>query len=35
MIGKKLTEDERQFHKKYINFKETEFPEKDPIEMKV
>lgn len=34
-IGKKLTEDERQFHRKYIDYKDTAFPELNPIEMKV
>jgi hypothetical protein len=34
-IGKKLTEDERQFHRKYIDYKDTTFPELNPIEMKV
>jgi hypothetical protein len=34
-IGKKLTEDEKQFHRKYIDYKDTTFPELNPIEMKV
>ena len=34
-IGKKLTEEERVFQKKFIDFKKITFPETNPVEMKV
>lgn len=34
-IGKKLTEEERVFNRKYIDWKAVSFPEVNPIDLKV
>ncbi len=34
-IGQRLTEEEKAFHKKYIDYKQFKFPEINPIDMKV
>ena len=34
-IGKKLTEEEKTFNKKYIDLKAVQFPELNPVDMRV
>lgn len=33
-IGQKLSEDEREFQRKYFDYKDYDFPEKNPIDMR-